>query len=1329
MPPVVAAIGALITTASIGAATAAFALAGGWTALGIWALSTVISFGLSKLLAPSMKSKDRQADVTTMDVGENPREVAIGQVATGGQLVDCWNHSQGSGRASKNRAEVLVIKLSDVPVDSIVGYYVNDDYYAWSADGDQAAFTVDGFNYLQIYFRRGAPGQTPPSDIVSTSGGKWTSAKTMTGCAHILVRYMDHDNRYVFPQGRPRFLWVIKGARLYDPRKDSSVPGGSGSHVWGDPTTYEWSANAYLGRYNYTRGFFNGSQLMVGRGLTDIEAPPERAIARANTCDENVTLRAGGTEKRYTAHAVIKSSETAIEVEEAFAAAMGGNIVDRDGVVDIDPGEAKSSVFDITDGDLVRGEAQTYTPELTDDLRVNTVVPRYVDPAKMYEGVGGVMRRDYADVLADGKPYELSPDLIFVHSQTQAQRIAEIRRREGRLERSWQLILPPRFIGIEVGDWGTINSDRYTGGEDVDVTVVAVAHDAMWRVIVGLREVSANTYAWTPATDELLPTDIPALSTPDPADILVTSFAASASVTLDGIPAVLCTWADFEDPAARGIIIQIRRDGETNLTSTTINDPVAVSTLVTNGVGATMTMNVRARAIAGTPGRNCPWTSWVNVTTGELDATTLGGVSAATILANIAAAINDGKLTPREKYGLVPDIKALLASQSALGTRATALGITTEKTAFDTAITTLTTHLATLTTPVLWDSYTGDTAVTSTLGTYLRDAYEKRDALTAKIDELNANALLPVSTNNLVRYSEMQKGTAGYVIDNTDAFTSVAQTSGVTSGKAWVKVTATCPATNKAITMRQITADAFACSANQKLSCEVEFEATGTVNYVYALLFFYNAADGLVTVQTIQLKSTPLTFGTKLSSAAYVVPNNTGIVKATVAIVANCNAGAMSLTLTRPLAATRASDVSPVPPYAPGPNNQPNADVTAINVAASVSGQADWATYTGVSTGLMRQHAQASAFPNLMRNPHGRLGAGYWTLVSGTPLTSFFPGGASADQDNNAAFAAASGSTEMYQDVAIRPGTAYSFNALIAAWAYTSGSLELAFEWRPSGTALAVPNRTLSSASSVSPFLQNFVAPVGATHLRITIKRNSWVGDGGFYNMKLNYGPVSTALNNADGDTTAYTDAIVDQNTVIGRAGLVTSIGTAAAIAGQKSGATTQITAASSAPGSPSTGDWWLDTTTTVPIWKRWSGAAWVATNPDSAYLNASGQIIDYRGLPANATGPYGITRSLANVIGVTIPTTQITILSHTVYAPGGSISVTGGTITGLTAGVVYDCFWRLSNSTLSALQAGTTAANQRRADPDYLWLATGEPGAAANEAAGMDRLSVGNYV
>lgn len=118
-----------------------------------------------------------------------------------------------------------------------------------------------------------------------------------------------------------------------------------------------------------------------------------------------------------------------------------------------------------------------------------------------------------------------------------------------------------------------------------------------------------------------------------------------------------------------------------------------------------------------------------------------------------SAASGDGNWTPGEKSVLVPLLKELINSQSALDTRATALGITTEKTAFDSAMTALNAYLATLVTPTVeyqWDDYSGDTEVTAaTFNPLFRDAMEKRNALQAKIDELNANALVPLGANQV----------------------------------------------------------------------------------------------------------------------------------------------------------------------------------------------------------------------------------------------------------------------------------------------------------------------------------------------------------------------------------------------------------------------------------------------------------------------------------------------------------------------------------------------------------------------------------------------------
>ncbi len=315
-----------------------------------------------------------------------------------------------------------------------------------------------------------------------------------------------------------------------------------------------------------------------------------------------------------------------------------------------------------------------------------------------------------------------------------------------------------------------------------------------------------------------------------------------------------------------------------------------------------------------------------------------------------SAASGDGTWTAGEKSVLVPLLKELINSQSALDSRATALGITTEKTAFDGAMTALNAYLGTLVTPTVeyqWDDYAGSTEVTAaTFNPLFRDAMEKRNALQAKIDELNANALNPDGNANLVHKSEFEDGAGGYGYYDPDSFTGKSKTVLTTAGKQVLKLSATSPGSNKTIALLQNVADAFPCIANQKLACRDEYEASGAVNYVYASLWFYSAADALVTVSTVELKSGTASLGAELKKADFVVPNNTSIAKAVVALVANCNAGAMTLSLTRPQVNPRVSDIAAIPAYAPGPNADNAADVTGSNVASGITGQSPLATLT-----------------------------------------------------------------------------------------------------------------------------------------------------------------------------------------------------------------------------------------------------------------------------------------------------------------------------------------------------------------------------------------------
>src|SRR3546814_4439711 len=95
---------------------------------------------------------------------------------------------------------------------------------------------------------------------------------------------------------------------------------------------------------------------------------------------------------------------------------------------------------------------------------VNTIVASYIEPTQKWAEHGAPVRRETADIVADGKPREQRMMLGFVTWVKQAGRVAEVARRFGRLRGRAEVTLPPRFAFIEEGDWVGWQSDRRFGG-------------------------------------------------------------------------------------------------------------------------------------------------------------------------------------------------------------------------------------------------------------------------------------------------------------------------------------------------------------------------------------------------------------------------------------------------------------------------------------------------------------------------------------------------------------------------------------------------------------------------------------------------------------------------------------------------------------------------------------------------------------------------------------------------------------------------------------------------------------------------------------------------
>ena len=635
---------AIVTWAGFTAGTTAFAVAtfvvnSAIYAAGSWAVTKAAkALGLMKA-----NVAERQASVTTLSLGETPREAVVGVACVGGSLIDAWNHGGKYGTDYVTRR----VALADHVLDGLVGYYVDDTYYPFTGDGVQAGF---GSGALQLTFANATQNGAFPPPYMLNAGVGLTSADRVPSVAEIWITYKFDDQ--VWTRGHPGLKFVVRGLRIYDARFDPQFGyTGPAPQTWDNVASHKFSQNAAAVRYHIQRGVYavghHGEleHLLIGRGLTEAEAPAGRIIAAANVCDEIVDGA-----PRYVVGGVISTSQPHIEVEEMFAAAMAGQIVQRDGGVEVEPGQAKAAVVTITDADLVAGEAisfSEFTPD-TDGGRVNTVISRYVEPSQLWKDHSGAVLREQADIVEDGGPRELTLPLLLVTNKGQADRCAQITRRAARLERRATIVLVPMLMAgraaaeLEDGDIVAWQSARYHQGATVRYRVETYGVDEGWRNTLQLREMASSVYGVAdPVEDQAAPPPAPV-----PVDALQLLGVTAEAITLPGensvIPAIRFGWTAPVDAAVQAVLAEVRRVGSTDAAPTRtekVNDGVMIAT---NGVGPDQGLECRLAPL-GDPTRPVLASNWIPVSTSGLVSGDVypNAPGLSDIKANIEAAFGD----------------------------------------------------------------------------------------------------------------------------------------------------------------------------------------------------------------------------------------------------------------------------------------------------------------------------------------------------------------------------------------------------------------------------------------------------------------------------------------------------------------------------------------------------------------------------------------------------------------------------------------------------------------------------------------------------------------
>lgn len=421
-----------------------------------------------------------------------PRKAVFGTTA---MPLDLRYH-EASGTNQEYIDYIIAVAAHKVTAISEIWF---EEKQAWTAAGGVTG-TYTG--YLTVTTRtEGTAGNT----IAINGGTKWGTSRRMTGLAyiHLRIKRTGNSKKAESPlvNGLPSRITIIgNGALLYDPRKDSTVAGGSGSHrandqsTWGVYTDADDCDNPALQLLWWLLGWKINGKLSVGCGVPYTRIDMPSFITAANICDENITLATGGTQKAYRTSGTASDADDRQEIINALLACMNGTLRDNGGklTLTIFRNDLADYTLDLDENDLIGPFDWQQTRGLTENY--NIARGRYVDPSNnsLYQMV------DYPEVgfaSIDGIERVMSVDLPYVEDGRRAQRIAKQILQRNQYRGMFSATFNAKALGCQVGDIVRLSIEAL-GWSNKPFRVVSQEIRFDGQVPLALVEENAAIYAW-----------------------------------------------------------------------------------------------------------------------------------------------------------------------------------------------------------------------------------------------------------------------------------------------------------------------------------------------------------------------------------------------------------------------------------------------------------------------------------------------------------------------------------------------------------------------------------------------------------------------------------------------------------------------------------------------------------------------------------------------------------------------------------------------------------------------------------------------------------------
>lgn len=336
--------------------------------------------GLSLLLAPNTPKPEDVKIPLKQTIPS--REGVIGTIRKSGPYALFHNDHNGG-------TSIDIVLLCDCPpygeINSFDRYYLHEDVVEVNAFG--IVHRLDDKRYnddrVRLYTRTGL---RPETSYIAENGDAadvWTVDHRLDGIGSINKRASapgSDEQAEVFPLGDPIPSAVINCRKVFDPRDVTQD--------WDDRSTWKATGND---NPVLAQVYFMSEALVYGGAGLDFEEcflpVVDEIAAAADVCDELVSLKGGGTQKRYRSSGTWKYLTPPVETMAAISAAGDTFMAERgDGAFSVRAGKWLTGDFDIIidDRHIIDLRVDRYRE---DENEVTGVIVQYNSPEHEYTTV------------------------------------------------------------------------------------------------------------------------------------------------------------------------------------------------------------------------------------------------------------------------------------------------------------------------------------------------------------------------------------------------------------------------------------------------------------------------------------------------------------------------------------------------------------------------------------------------------------------------------------------------------------------------------------------------------------------------------------------------------------------------------------------------------------------------------------------------------------------------------------------------------------------------------------------------------------------------------